>query len=282
MKRRAYIIVFGILILILAGASVLLRLAEKNSRKKAQEYIERLVVSYASYGERDEKVLSELQTLDSELGEKWSHIMDLWEEPVTVSGTLPEGLHEDDSLCLVALGFQLNPDGTMKEELTERLRVLYNEAIHYPEAVIICTGGGTAADAPEATESGRMREWLIDQGLDPDRITAEDKSLTTAQNAVYSFNILEEKYPRVKQIAIISSDYHIATGKLLFDAEAVLRDSPVRVVGNAAWHAPGGSLSSMFQAGALIELSGDVDTAFEIYYDTYDIHSLPDLHGKGP
>jgi uncharacterized SAM-binding protein YcdF (DUF218 family) len=120
-----------------------------------------------------------------------------------------------------------------------------------------------------------MKEWLIDQGLDPDRITAEDKSLTTDQNAVYSFDILEEKYPRVKQIAIISSDYHIATGKLLFDAEAVLRDSPVRVVGNAAWHAPGGSLSTMFQAGALIELSGDVDTAFEIYYDTYDIHDLP-------
>ena len=27
----------------------------------------------------------------------------------------------------------------------------------------------------------------------------------------------------------------------------------------------------MFQAGALIELSGDRETAFEIYYDTYDI-----------
>ena len=282
MKRRAYIIIFGILILILAGASVLLRLAEKNSRKKAQEYIERLVVSYASYGERDEQILSELKTLDSELGGKWSDIMDLWEEPVTVSETIPEGLPEDDSLCLVALGFQLNPDGTMKDELIERLKVLYTAALRYPEAVVICTGGGTAADDPEATEAGKMKEWLIDQGLDPDRITAEDQSLTTAQNAVCSFDILEEKYPRVKQIAIISSDYHIATGKLLFDAEAVLRDSPVRVVGNAAWHAPAGSLSAMFQAGALIELSGDVDTAFEIYYDTYDIHSLPDPHGKGP
>jgi hypothetical protein len=34
----------------------------------------------------------------------------------------------------------------------------------------------------------------------------------------------------------------------------------------------------MFQAGALIELCGDVETAFEIYYDNYDIHSLPPLH----
>ena len=31
----------------------------------------------------------------------------------------------------------------------------------------------------------------------------------------------------------------------------------------------------MFQAGALIELLGDVKTAFDIYYDNYDIHALP-------
>ena len=49
------------------------------------------------------------------------------------------------------------------------------------------------------------------------------------------------------------------------------------VVSNAAWHAPSGTLSAMFQAGALIELSGDVETAFDIYYETYDIHELPAL-----
>jgi hypothetical protein len=108
----------------------------------------------------------------------------------------------------------------------------------------------------------------------------EDESVTTAQNAIYPFDILEEKCPQVKRIAVISSDYHIATGLLLFGAEAVLRDSAVEVCDNAAWRAPGGALSILFQAGALIELSGDVETAFEIYYETYDIHELPPLHGE--
>ena len=54
-------------------------------------------------------------------------------------------------------------------------------------------------------------------------------------------------------------------------------DEALHVSSNAAWKAPSGSLSTMFQAGALIELSGDVDTAFAIYYDTYDIHELPPL-----
>ena len=49
---------------------------------------------------------------------------------------------------------------------------------------------------------------------------------------------------------------------------------------NAAWPAPSGTLSAMFQTGALIELSGDVETAFEIYYETYDIHELPALGGQ--
>ena len=85
----------------------------------------------------------------------------------------------------------------------------------------------------------------------------------------------------MKQLAIISSDYHIPTGTLLFGAEAILQaeepgDESFVVVSNAAYPAPSGTLSTKFQAGALIELNGDSKTAFKIYLDTYDIHELPD------
>ena len=243
----------------------------------AQSLIERIVVSYAADRTRDEKALSVLYAIDPSLGEKWTRIMDLWEAPVPVNDSLPDSLMPDDSLCLVALGFQLNPDGTMRDELIERLKVLLRASEQYPNAAIVCTGGGTAADDPSATEAGRMAEWLVSEGVDPARVIVEDHSVTTAQNALFTFDILESQCPQVKQIAIISSDYHIATGTLLFGAEAILRDSAVEVVSNAAWHAPGGTLSAMFQAGALIELSGNVETAFAIYYETYEIHELPPL-----
>ena len=101
-------------------------------------------------------------------------------------------------------------------------------------------------------------------------------------NAIFSCQILQEKYPQVNQLAIISSDYHIATGQLLFGAESILLsdesgNKPYTIVSNAAWKAPSGTLSTMFQAGALIELPGDVETDFDIYYDTYDIHELPPI-----
>ena len=242
-----------------------------------QSLIERIVVSYAADQVRDEKALSVLNSVDSSLGKKWARIMDLWEAPAPVNDSLPDSLMPDDSLCLVALGFQLNPDGTMRDELIERLKVLLRASKQYPNAIIVCAGGGTAADDPSAAEAVRMAEWLTAQGVDSARVIVEDHSLTTAQNAIYTYDILEERYPQVKQIAIISSDYHIATGVLLFGAEAILRDSAIEVVSNAAWHAPAGTLSAMFQAGALIELSGDAETAFEIYFETYDIHELPPL-----
>lgn len=276
----------ALLLFVLTGYS-----SEKAQPRNTQEIIEELVVDYGSYGAKAsphvEDLLKELSALDPDLGSRWERIMDLWtslsDGPALNYDVLPDGLADSDELCIVALGFQLQPDGTMRDELLERLKVVRNSAEKYPNACIVCTGGGTAAENKDATEAGEMEKWLIANGVEEDRVIVEAHSLTTAQNAIYTYDIITTQFPNVRQIAIISSDYHIATGVLLFSAEAILRadaagSEKMEVVSNAAWQAPSGSLSSMFQAGALIELSGDTETAFEIYYDTYDIHDLPPLN----
>lgn len=268
--------------------------AEGERLRDPDRIIEELAVYYGTYGSeaqsRVDDLLSELCSVDSVAADKWQKITERWAEvndglPLNTD-VLPDGLPDTDELCIVALGFQLEPDGTMKPELVERLRVVLNSAKKYPNALIVCTGGGTASENKEASESKAMAGWLIENGIDESRIITEDRSLTTAQNAIYTYDILTEKYPQVRSLAIVSSDYHIATGTLLFDAECILRadkagDEKMRVVSNAAYKAPAGTLSTMFQAGALIELSGDADTAFDIYYDEYDIHELPPLERKG-
>lgn len=268
MKQLAVLL----LCLVFALASVALG---EDDKSPAQALIERAVVTYAAFGETDTESLDALKELDPALAEKWAAVMDIWQTPVEVNEVLPDDLPGDDSLCLVVLGFQLNPDGTMRDELIQRLTVALECSRQYPNAFIVCTGGGTAPNAPEATEAGRMAAWLIENGVDEARVFVENRSMTTAQNAIFTFQILAENAPQVKQLAIISSDYHIFTGALLFEAQAVLTDSDIRVTSNAAWKAPSGSLSAMFQAGALIELSGDVETAYDIYFETYDIHELP-------
>lgn len=250
-----------------------------------QNIIEDIVVYYGSYGEEaDETIKGLLTQLEEDSASEWESILNYWKyanhDLEIHYDVLPDGLSETDELCMVALGFQLNEDGSMKDELVERLKVVLASAEKYPNAYIVCTGGGTAKNDNSATEAGKMAEWLVENGIDTERIILENHSLTTAQNAIFTSRILAEQYPQVKQLAIISSDYHIATGALLFEAEAILQQRDITVVSNAAWKAPSGTLSTMFQAGALIELSGDKKTAFDIYYETYNIHELPEKEEK--
>ena len=256
-----------------------------------EKLVEEMAVDYGTYGEeakdRIHKLLNDLSNADKAAGTKWKKIMDLWSSdglglPIHYD-ILPDGLPDTDELGIIVLGFQLNPDGTMKEELIERLTVALNSAKKYPNAYIVCTGGGTAFENESVSEAGEMAKWLIEHGVEKKRVIVEDNSITTAQNAIFIYDILTSGYPSVKKLAIVSSDYHIPTGELLFKAETILRanapgNEKLEVVSNAAWKAPSGSLSPMFQAGALIELFGDVKTAFDIYYDNYDIHGLPPLH----
>lgn len=282
--------IISMLLSVLLLIAPVLAVGETAAAPRVQDMVRQLILYYSVYGsEADEKtaeLLSELQAADPVAGGKWAGILQLWKDVNTSleihENILPDGLPDTDELCLVTLGFQLNPDGSMKNELIERLKVAKACAEKYPNALLVCTGGPTASGSPEATEAGEMAKWLIENGVDPQRVIVENRSLTTAQNAVYTWKILSEQYPRIRKLAVISSDYHIATGVLLFGAEATLLaeeagKEAMTVVSNAAWPAPSGSLSRSFQAGALIELSGDVKTAFEIYYDTYDIHDLPPL-----
>ena len=260
------------------------------AQRGSREIIEELAVYYGSAGDAAESrvaaLLAELASADPDAAARWTQIMALWKSvnaaPAYSYDVLPDGLTDTDALAIVVLGFQLNPDGSMREELIGRLQTALRCAQKYPRCFVVCTGGGTAANDPSATEAGKMAAWLEDNGLAPERLIVEDKSLTTAQNAVFTLDILKSRCPQVTQLAIVTSDYHIATGTLLFEAQSILTaeqpdDRPVSVVSAAAFRAPAASLSTMFQAGALIELSGDTETAFRIYYDYYDIHSLPPL-----
>ena len=262
---------------------------QSGQSDEQKEIIERLVIDHAAYGEEafeeENRLLEELSSIDEVSGAKWKKIMDYWrstEEGIELSkGVLPDGLPKDDSLCIVALGFQLNGDGSMKDELIDRLTVVLASAEKYPNAYIVCTGGGTAANNKDVTEAGEMSKWLKEKGVAPERIIVEDKSITTAQNAMFTYDILTKDYPQVTDIAIVSSDYHIATGQLFFEAEFILRaEDPEKpkmsVVSNAACDAAYAELSSMFKAGGLIELNGNKEKAFEIYYGNYDIHELPE------
>ncbi|MBQ9661678.1 MAG: YdcF family protein [Oscillospiraceae bacterium] len=225
----------------------------KRYNEQTYQLVTDLVVTMRNHGlegaDSIRALLEELKAADPELGVLWEGIMDYWMEisadlPL-YPGVLPDGLPEDDSLCIVVLGFQLMYDGDMAPELEGRCEIALASARKYPNAYIVVTGGGTAAGNHSATEAGVMADWLIGQGIRPERIIVEDRSMTTDQNAVFSCAILAEEYPQIKEVAIVSSDYHVALGSMMFTEAGLLYayenncGVPYRVVSNAAYATTG-------------------------------------------
>lgn len=209
--------------------------------------------------------IDKLAALDKESADRWAAIIKYWndanEKDFVNKDILPDGLPDDNSLCIVVLGYQLNADGTMKDELIGRLKTALDNADKYPNAYILVTGGGTASANSSATEADCMAEWLLENGIAEDKVIVENMSKTTAENALFSYAILNRDYPEVSSIAIVTSDYHIPLGCMLFNSEFMLDRNKnigdIAVVANSAYDADVvGSFSMSSQADWLNHLYG--------------------------
>ena len=226
--------------------------APQGYTEESYNLVSDMVYAYADRQEAAADIirsdLEKLTALDPALGSLWTKLMRTWSKVnsgLTVNpGVLPDGLPEDGSLCIVVLGFQLESDGSMAPELLGRCETALKCAEKYPNALIAVTGGGTAWQNPGATEAGVMAEWLIAHGVEAARILKEDASRTTGDNAEFTCRLLLENHPEVKALAIVSSDYHVPLGVLLFEEEALLYEYetgslPFSVLSNAAFDTGG-------------------------------------------
>ena len=257
------------------------------------ELLEQIITLHGCYDhEADDKVnalLKELGSRDERKGKLWTDIMKYWdyannELKVNVD-EVPTDLPQDDTLALAVLGFELNPDGTMQDELVGRLEIALKCAEQYPNAYVICTGGGTAANAPEVTEGRLMGDWMLEHGLAKERLIVEDQSHTTAENAENSYDILLRDYPQVDSVMLISSSYHIAWGALLFEAgflrSASEKQTPeIHVISNCScpitndkylW-----SEILRWETGGMLQMIGNDELAMQYYFD-YDSVKKPVL-----
>lgn len=231
---------------------------------KENQLIREMVYTYSWFPEssrnRVDKLLDDLKDMDEEAWEKWNEIMAFWSytnnEMETDNASLPEGLEDTDQLCIIVLGFQLNPDGTMKEELIGRLETALACAKQYPNAYLLCTGGPTA-QSNSISEAAAMGAWLMENGIPEERILLEERSLTTTENAQYCCELLRNNYPEVTSIALVSSDYHIPWAAVLFQTQCILAEDAARVVANAALEVPVHSAFHLLkcQRGGILDIA---------------------------
>ncbi|MFM1724367.1 MULTISPECIES: YdcF family protein [Rhodococcus] len=88
---------------------------------------------------------------------------------------------------IVVLGAGLYADGTMRPLLVSRLQAALALAQRFPLSPIIVTGGVPQSGV---TEAQAMRQWLVANGVPAFRITEENTSRSTVENAVNTNRIL--------------------------------------------------------------------------------------------
>lgn len=251
------------------------------ARESTVPQIQQLISYYFHYGEQASQeidgVLDRMEAIAPEEAAVWTEIMDNWSwynvQMNVNPGLLPEGLPEDESLCIVVLGYGLNPNGTMKWELVNRLKTALACAEQYPNAYVLCTGGQTS-NQRGVSEAGRMGQWLLRKGLAKERLILETNSLSTTQNALYTYDVLSESYPEVEALAIVTSDYHIRRGCVLFSTVSTYKSGleggrALPVVANAVCKTKGADRKTMeYQAAGIAMIAGvdfDEETEPAVY-----------------
>lgn len=181
-----------------------------------------------------EYFFQELELLNEDKAIKWRDILEYWDyvnhDMELNNKILPDGLNDTSQFCLIAPGYMLLYDGTIQEELLNRLEMLLDCANQYPNAYILCSGGGKAV----ISEAEAMANWLIEHGIENDRIILEEKSSTTDENILFSYRMLTTEYPDITEVAIVSSDYHVRWGIVSLYMLCEIGDHPLTVVSHAA------------------------------------------------
>lgn len=268
-----------------------LPLTARAAKSDIAPYAEKLIRYYYHYQDAAEDViwdiLNQMKTVDPNQAAVWRNIMEDWAwvnsgMPVGTD-VLPDGLPEDESLSIVVLGYALAEDGSMREELIDRLVVALASALKYPRASIVVTGGQTS-EVKGVTEAGQMAAWLKKKGISEDRIIVENQSLSTTANAVNVYKLLNQNQPQVRSVAVITSDYHITWSSAMFAAVSNYKfgyeaGNPIDLVAAAACDTGSSMNSIALQAWGVSVITGipfdENSAAPELYYVDRPVETVP-------
>jgi len=110
---------------------------------------------------------------------------------------------EDAVIVLGAAVHGKTPSLTLKKRLDKTVE--YHK--QNPDAIIIVSGGQGPQE--DLTEAEAMRDYLVGQGVNPDKIIEEGKATSTYENFKFSKEFLDEYFSGEYNVCFITNEYHI-------------------------------------------------------------------------
>lgn len=110
--------------------------------------------------------------------------------------------------------------------LRYRLEAASDYANEHPTVKLILSGGQGPDES--ITEAQAMKVYLLENGIDENRIMIEEESTSTYENILFSTKLLPSS---VTAVTIITSDYHLARSKRIakeigFETDTVSAKTP--------------------------------------------------------
>lgn len=110
---------------------------------------------------------------------------------------------EDSVIVLGAAVHGTTPSLTLKKRLDKAVE--YHE--QNPDAIIIVSGG--QGNGEDITEAAAMEKYLVEHGVNPNKITKEDRSTSTLENFVFSKEILDNYFEEEYTTCFVTNEYHV-------------------------------------------------------------------------
>ena len=118
------------------------------------------------------------------------------------------------SETMIVLGCQVHPWGP-SVLLQDRLDTALDYLEDHPETTVILSGGQGPDE--HASEARVMADYMVEKGIDPERIILEDKSHNTWQNLSNTARLMEENDLSTRDVLLVSSGFHLTRARMLWD-----------------------------------------------------------------
>ena len=133
--------------------------------------------------------------------------------------------------AVIVLGAAVHGD-QITMPLWHRLMAAVSYHEKNPDAYIVVTGGQGAQET--VTEAYAMEKYLVQKGVDPDKIIKEEMATSTTENMRFSKDLLDDVLGNDYKVAVITNHFHIYRGVATAKKEGF--GSVVHMHGGLEWY----------------------------------------------
>ncbi len=165
--------------------------------------------------------------------------------------------HNDKCEYLMILGGNVIGEDTPSAQLLERMKAAVKYLSDNSETIAVACGG-CFRENQKKSEARIIADYLIDQGISPERIILEDRSTTTFENFEFAKRLVENHAVRDIDdisVAFLSSNYHV------YRASKIAKLCGIERCGKVSCPTPG---------KALPRFAREYIVAYELFYKTIE------------